>query len=159
MPKRYPKALKVSKPNGERIYANITPVRDAVHIEVGFLEAVQKDNPPFAQNGIIRFQVPKATYKETLGKLTSYIESLLLKELDEEEKVNEDIYSSLGIKPSSGRNKKAPKPRQTERIIGTGDSPSVHSSARGGKSSESSGSGKPSTDVDEGGNSQADGQD
>lgn len=156
---RYSKTLKVCSPDGERIYAIITPQWDTVHVEVRFLEVVKKDKPQFAQNGVIRFTCPKEGYTETITKLTSYIESLFLKEMDKEGTVDESIYSSLGIKPQRGRDKKTFDAGQTKSFVGERDLTSVHDSARGQEHAESTGEGKRDIDLDSGGSAKAGGKD
>ena len=156
---RYSRTLKVCSPDGERIYAIITPQWDTVHVEIRFLEVVKKDNPQFAQNGVIRFSCPKDGYTETIIKLTNYLESLFLKEMNEGEKVDESIYSSLGIKPQRRGNKKAFATGQTQRLVGERDLTSVHDSTRGEKHAEDSGKGKRDNDLDKGSSSQTGGKD
>ena len=158
MARRYSRTLNVSTPDGERIYAIVTQGLDTAHIEVRFLEVVKKDNPPFASNGVIRFNAPKGKIKEIYKALTNYLESLFLKELSEEGEVNEDIYSSLGIDVKSRRGKKSPKSRATREPVGERDLTGIHDSSRGDVNTESSGSGEPSSEVASGGDSQDSGE-
>lgn len=148
--KRYRRNLKVATPEGEKLYALITPVGDTVHIEVRPLEAVQKDNPPFAIGGVIRFYAPRPKYKEVLTGLTSYLESLMLKELDKEIEVDESIHTSLGVDPKRGRDKKAPKTRDSTKLIRERDIDGLHNSTRGNEQTEGVGRREQGADVAQG---------
>jgi hypothetical protein len=143
--------LKVSTPEGEPIYAIITPVQQGVvHVEVRPLEVVQEDNPPFSVNGVIRFRAPTGQkFKEIMINLTNYLESLFLKDMAKDE----NIYSSLGVKPQPRRNTQSHPIRQTRKPIGERDISGVHDSSGGPEQTESSGNGKPDSEVDESGNS------
>ena len=152
---RYRRNLKVSTPEGERLYALITPVGATVHIEVRPLEAVQKDNPPFAVGGVIRFYVTRDKYKEVLIGLTNYLETLMLKELDKEIEIDESLHTSLGIDPKRRSNKAAPKQRDNRKAIGERDIDGLHDSTRGGEQAESSGGGQPGSNVATGSDTKA----
>ena len=133
---RYTKRLKVTSPNGEPVYAVITQGLDTAHIEVRPLPVVQKDNPVFAQNGLIRFNVDKKKFKEAINGLTNYIESLFLKEMGEGE-TDESIYSSLGIDRKPRGTKDASKRGAIGKSQGKRDIASLHDSARGNEPTES----------------------
>lgn len=150
----YARPLKVSSPDGKRIYAKVFRLESNVRIEINYLEVVKKDDPPFAHNGVITINVPREKYSKTIEILTRYIENLFLKGM-----ADEDIYPSLGAKP---------KPRRTEKVdLGgkvsfakrQGDSPSVHLSPRGSKSSESSRGGNADSEVAESSDSEDSGKD
>ena len=64
----YSRPLKVSTPEGERIIANIQKIGDHIVIEISkYIEAVKKDNPPFAKHGFIGFSCTREKYKETMA--------------------------------------------------------------------------------------------
>lgn len=134
MIRTYAKPLKVSTPEGERIYASITKVPDRVIIEVRPLEVVKEDDPPFAHNGVIRFSCKRENYSETIKILTQYLEDLFLKGM-----ADESIYRGLGVKSKSRRTKKSDSSREVESDSGEGDSSSIHSGSRGDQQTESSG--------------------
>lgn len=143
MGNRYTKRLKVSDPNGVPVYAIIRPGLNTSNVEVRYLEVVAKDNPPFANNGVIRFNVSKGKFKNAIQALTNYIETLYLKELDKGIVINEDIYTSIGIeRTKSGGNKSSIKQRGTRTFKGERDVTGLHNSARGSDDAESTVSGK-----------------
>lgn len=139
MATRYAKPLKVSDPDGNRIVAQITRVGETVLIEVPYTEVVKKDDPPFARNGVVRFSVPRQGYTETLAVLTKYYEDLFLKGM-----ADEDIYTSLGAKPTKRRVKKSNPPRATIDVEGKGRDSGLHSGARGDESPKSARRGRSS---------------
>ena len=55
-----------------------------VSFKVPFLEVVKKDNPPFAEKGVISFSVPQKGYAKAKKRITKYLEDLILKELKNE---------------------------------------------------------------------------
>ena len=150
----YARPLKVSAPDGERIYAKVFQLGDNIKIEINYLEVVKKDDPPFAHNGVITINVPRKKYSETIASLTQYLEDLFLKGM-----ADENIYTSLGVKPKSRRTKKSDPGRETKRVEGKGDSPSVHISPRGDESSESSRGRESESKMAEGSNSEDIGKD
>jgi len=145
MASRYARALKVSSPDGERIYAKIFRLKDDVIIEVNYLEVVKKDNPPFAHNGIIKMHASLEKYKETLSLLTKYLEDLFLKGM-----ADEDTYSSLGAKPKSRRTKKINFGGEAKSFKGKRSPSSLYVSSRGEESTESSGRGETDSEMAEG---------
>jgi hypothetical protein len=164
MSRRLTKQLRVSSPDGKPVYAIVTPQMETVHIEVRYLDVVAKDDPPFSRNGVIRFTCRRLAnrdqpgYKAVMNQLTQYIESLYLKEMDEENKVDENIYSSIGAKSKPRRIKKSPSKPKVERTIGTGDTSGIHSSARGEEQADAFGSRESDSDVAEGSDSADSGQ-
>lgn len=151
--RNYSRLLRVATPNGERIRANIVQMGDNVRIEVRPLEVVKKDDPPFAQNGVIRFQIPSSKYKDTIATLTQYLEDLFLKGM-----ADEDIYTSLGAKPKRKRTKRSRKTREIEIDQGEGDTPSVYDRTRGDEQTESAGGGDSDSEVAESGDSDSEGE-
>ena len=105
---RYTRLLSVCHSDGQKVYAIITQQGiSQVNIEVRYIEAVKQDAPPFANNGVIRFNIERKQIKEVIASLTKYIETLFLKELGQENVTSEDIYSSLGIRAKQRGNKKS----------------------------------------------------
>jgi hypothetical protein len=154
MVKQYARLLKVSSPEGKKIYAKIFRIGDNAKIEINYLDIVKTDDPPFACNGVIRLNVPTIKYKETIDRLTKYLESLFLKGM-----ADEDIYTGLGAKPKSRRTKKLDTGRKAKGAEGQGDSPGLHISARGSESTESPGSGKAGPEMAEGSDQDDSGED
>lgn len=148
---QYAKPLKVSSPDGDRIYANILSSGKDVRIEVAYLEVVKKDDPPFAHNGVITFMTTREKYQQTIIALTKYIETLFLKGM-----ANEDIYTSLGAEPPVRRTKKIDTERKTGGTSGKGNTSGLHLGTRGNKSSESAGTREPGTEVAESDNKSPD---
>jgi len=127
------KKLKVSTPKGESITAVIKADKDVFTLSVNYLEAVEKDNPKFADKGVIRVSGPRTKYSNIIKAIEKYLEDLFLKELS-----NEDTSTSDG----SGLDKRATheiassgKDKSTKR---KGNSSSVRDSARGDESPEKS---------------------
>lgn len=143
---RYARPLKVSTPDGERIVARVLRHGDQAKIEVNYLEVVKKDDPPFAHNGVISFNVPVANYPKTIELLTRYLEDLFLKGM-----ADEDIYTGLGAKPKPRRTAKRDSGGKTSSVEREGDSPGVHLSPRRDEQTKSSWGRKPSPEVAEGG--------
>ena len=108
---------------------------------------MQKDNPIFAQNGLIRINVKRGDFKETLKSLTNYIESLFLKEMGEGE-VNEDIYTSLGVVGQRRGIEKSSKPGKAGSTKGKGSATGVHDSTRREEPAEGTGRGTDTDDVE-----------
>lgn len=131
MKKRYTRPLKVSSPKGKRVYAQVYPSKDKCLIEINYLEVVKKDNPSFANNGIIKFTCEKIKYPQVILALEKYLEDLFLKGMS-----NENIYTSIGASPKPGR----VKTKNTERKVRTtkreGSTSGVHIGSGGIKSSE-----------------------
>ena len=149
MAPRYTRPLKVSHPDGTRVMAQVKRSGDQVRIVVEKLEEVKKDNPQFADDGIISITVPVSTYQNVLIKLTQYIEDLFLKGM-----ADEDTYSSLGTKPKSRRAKKSDSKRETGSSEGEGSSSSVHTGPRRSESSEDSRRGQTDSEMAEGSDSE-----
>ena len=84
--------LKVSTAEGKRIIANVEKNGSLIYITIPFLELVKQDMPVFARNGVIKINTTKNNYPKVIEKLTSYLENLFLKGLN-----NESISSSIGI--------------------------------------------------------------
>ncbi len=129
----YKKLLKVATPEGKRIVATISPYANNVIVKIDYLEVVKKDNPKFAKEGKIKFSCPKPKYREAMIILTQYLEDLFLKGMS-----NEDIHTSLRICTNKGRNAKKDRSKKVGSNTGTGDSTSIHISARGNEQTESS---------------------
>lgn len=151
---KYARVLKVSSPDGKRIYAKIFRLKGDVIIEVNYLEVVKKDNPPFAHNGVIKMHASLIKYKETLNLLTKYLEDLFLKGM-----ADEDTYSSLGAKPKSRRTKKINSGGEAKSFERKRSPASLHVSSRGNESTESSGRGKTDSKMAEGGDQENSGKD
>lgn len=96
----FKKPLKVSTPEGRRIFANIYQGAD-ITIEIPFLEVVKKDKPAFAKKGIIRFSIEQSKYKDAITKIEKYLETLFLGELE-----NDNTGTSVKAKSKPRRNKK-----------------------------------------------------
>ena len=122
------KPLKVSKPDGERIYAFIYPNGEGRIIEVGYLAVVAKDKPPFARQGVIRFNVPNANYAQGIEKVEKYLETLLLKEMNDG-----DNNSSVAEPVDGDGDKGTGAGGDNASDSGQGDTASVHDSPRGNK--------------------------
>ena len=150
----YPRLLKVSTPEGKRIHAKIFRLKENVRIEINYLEVVKKDDPPFSVNGVIRMRVPIIKYKDTIKLLTKYLEDLFLKGMSDE-----DTYTSLGAKPKSRRSKKVDPGREVKSFEGERNTSSLHTSARGRESTESSRRGKTDSKMAESGDSENSGKD
>ena len=142
--------LKVSTPEGKRIMLHsFRSGPELVVLEVPFLEVVKKDDPPFAANGIIRFNVKRSTYSKSVEALTSYLESLFLIELGKKEEVDESLYSSLGAKPNIRRTKSSNSKGNAGVSEGKRNISSIHSGTRREKPTESVRERGPSTKVAE----------
>ena len=150
----YPRPLKVSTPEGKRIYAKIFRLGENIRIEINYLEEVKKDDPPFSVNGVIRMRVPIEKYKDTIKLLTKYLEDLFLKGMSDE-----DTYTSLGAKPKSRRSKKINTGGKTKDLERERDTSSIHSGTRGRESTESYRRGKTNSKVAESSNSNNIGKD
>ena len=150
----YARPLKVSTPEGKRIYAKIFRLGENIRIEINYLEVVKKDDPPFSINGVIKMRVPIIKYKNTINLLTKYLEDLFLKGMSDE-----DTYTSLGAKPKSRRFKKVNSGGETKSFEGKGDTSSLHSSTRRSESTESSRRGKTDSKMAEGSDSENSGKD
>lgn len=126
------KPLKVSTPEGKRIYANVFKVGDQVTIEVSFLEQVKKDAPPFANNGVIRFKCEQKDYVGAMQTLTKYLEDLFLKGM-----VNENIRASFGSESRPERDSEQDLKGEARIPEGEGDTSGLHPRARGRKQAKS----------------------
>ncbi len=150
----YPRPLKVSTPEGKRIYAKIFRLGENIRIEINYLEEVKKDDPPFSVNGVIRMRVPIEKYKDTIKLLTKYLEDLFLKGMSDE-----DTYTSLGAKPKSRRSKKINTGGKIKSLERERDIPSLHSGTRRFKSPESFGGRETNLEVAKSSNSDNIGKD
>jgi len=103
-----------------------------MRIEVDFLDVVKKDDPPFAEDGVIIFTVERKDYEETIIKLEKYLEDLFLKGM-----ADEDLHRSLRIEPKSGRVKAARLSRKARSTKRKRYSAGVHSGTRGREQAES----------------------
>ena len=74
--------LKVSDTSGKRITMSVTRENGRVVMVLPFMKAVKKDKPLFAKKGIISVDVAQRDYTKTKNMITSYLESLFLKELE-----------------------------------------------------------------------------
>jgi len=146
--------LKVSTPDGKRIYAKILRLGDNIRIEINYLEVVKQDDPPFAHNGVITISVPRNKYVEIIATLTQYLEDLFLKGM-----ADENIYTSLGVKPKSRGNKKSNSGGEIKSFRGKRDTSSVHISSRGNELAESFRGGETKPEVAESSNSENSGKD
>ncbi len=135
--KYYSKPLKVSEPDGQRVYARVKRIGNNVDIEVSFLEIVKEDDPPFATNGVIHFTCLQKQYAEVITVLTQYLEDLFLKGM-----ANEDIHTLLGTKPKSRRDSKLDttvnvrQPKESAESKSERDTTSVHSGTGRDKQTE-----------------------
>lgn len=124
--------LKVCDPSGKVVISKVTYLNGVATIELPFIEAVKKDNPEFAKNGVVKYTVPQRRYQKAKEGLTKYLEDLFLKELAEDE----TIYPGNGGKSNPGRTKKESSSRSNEKVTGE-DSNAVRDRGRGKKQSES----------------------
>lgn len=120
----FKRLLKVTTPEGRRIYAHVFPNGSTRIIQVGYLDVVAKSEPPFAAQGVIRMTIPNDKYKETLVTLTRYLEDLYLKGF-----ADEDIYTSLGAKPKRQRAKEQHIEKEID-VAKRRDTSGLHSSTR-----------------------------
>ena len=128
----YIRPLKVSTPEGKRIEAEIIRMQDYVQVAIPFLDAVKKDDPPFAKDGVIHFPVERSKYEETIVKLEKYLESLFLKGMGDE-----DLHRSLGVKLKSGGVKKSRFSGKAKVPGGEGSTAGVYPGPRGDEPSKS----------------------
>jgi hypothetical protein len=143
---RYSRPLKVSTPEGKRIIANILQMGESNRIEIAFIEGVQKDNPPFAQNGVIRFVYEKEKHQEVISALEKYLEDIFLKGM-----ADEDTYTSLGAKPKP-RGVKSPSSERKIRGTERERKPDrIYSRPRRGKQTESDRGGDADSEMAESG--------
>lgn len=98
----YTLPLKVCEPSGKRVVATITQMGDRVKIELPYIKEVDKDNPDFAKNGVVKVVVNRSVYAKTKDLVTNYLESVFLKELE-----NADRNTGHGNRPPRRGNKKA----------------------------------------------------
>lgn len=131
MPK-YTLPLSVATPEGKLIEAYVLSHKGVVVISVQYLKEVEIDNPSFAKDGVIMLKCSLTNYKETVIRLTKYIEHLFLKGM-----ADESLYSSLGGRARSGRNKKQDIKGKVGESEGRVNS-SLHSRTRRRKQTESS---------------------
>ena len=127
----YSRPLKVCSPEGVRVVANIMRHGERVQIEIAPLEVVRKDDPPFAHDGLIRYNCTVEKYRDAIRLLTRYLEDLFLKGM-----ADENIYSGLGAKSKPRRTEKIDTGRKAEKPKGEGSVASLHARARRTKSSE-----------------------
>ena len=144
MKNSYTHPLKVSTPEGKRIIVTIYRSANKAIIEIPFIEGVKKDDPPFACNGQISFSCEREKYAETINILERYLEDIFLKGM-----ANEDIYSSLGVKPKRRRAKGQGTKRKITIDKRKGDSASLHDSTGREESSESPGTGNADNEMAE----------
>jgi len=150
MSDRYVRPLKVATPEGKQIQAYILVAGERRIIEIAYLKEVQKDDPPFACNGQIRFSCSREKYLETIKILERYLENIFLKGM-----ADEDIYSSLGAKPKRRRTKKQNISKEIDGYKRKGDSSSIHDSSGGAESAESIATGDSGDEVAEDNNPEA----
>jgi len=141
---RYIRPLKVATPEGEQIQAHVLVAGERRIIEIAYLKEVQKDDPPFACNGQIRFSCNREKYLETIKILERYLENIFLKGM-----ADEDIYSSLGAKPKRRRTKKQNITREVVIDKRKRDSSSLHDSSGGEESAEGIAAGDSDNEVAE----------
>jgi len=127
----YVKLLKVATPEGRRIPASINRNRNRVFIGVEYLEAVEKDDPPFAEKGVIGISCDLPKYSETIKLLTQYLEDIFLKGMSDE-----SIHTSLGAEPKPGGAKAKDTKRKAGRPKREGSAPGVQPGTRRDESSE-----------------------
>ena len=150
---RYKRPLKVSNLSGERIVASIATGVHKVTISIPYLECIEKDNPDFAVDGVIRFSVLKEKYQKAIFHLTKYLEDLFLKEIS-----NENNSSGVSSGSIAGRNNKKSFRRTDKKDEGERSSVGVHVSAGRNKQTKGIGGGKPDSDMDKVHNTQIEGQ-
>ncbi len=118
--------LKVCDPSGKVIIATTELSFGTVLFVVPFLEVVKKDNPEFAEEGVISFIVPQPEYAQAKKTITNYLEDLFLKELN-----NEIIHPSDGNKPLPGRSKTKSSGGNSGKTEGENDNPVCDRGGRG----------------------------
>lgn len=119
----YQRLLRVANLKGERISAIVNKNGPNVNIRVPFLNVVLKDNPPFANKGIIRMVCKQKDYSEVIEKVTKYLEDLFLKELE-----SENTNTSIGTNNDTGGNEREYPERKIGFDTGEGCITSVHDS-------------------------------
>ncbi len=140
----YIRLLKVATPEGKRIPANIHRVGKRVSIRVDYLEVVEKDNPPFAEKGIIKVSCEQPKYVETINLLTQYLEDLFLKGMSDE-----NIHTSLGAQSKPGGAKAKDTKRKAGRSKRERGTPGIQPGAGGDEPSEGTGRGYTNPEVAE----------
>lgn len=122
----YIKPLKVSFPNGKRINAKIAKYGGKVVIRVDYIKEVEIDNSPFSKKGEIKMTCDTSKYKMVITKLTSYLENLILKGME-----NENIHTSVRTSNVKGGNASKNSSKQIGTDKGKGNSSSIHSGTGG----------------------------
>jgi len=145
----YSKKLKVSFPDGTPIFSKIKYANGIATITVDEMEIVKKDKPSFAVKGKIVIQTTQRGYVNTITTLENYLEGLMLKELE-----NEDRNTSHGINIRSPRFKKSNTSRGLEKDTGEGEVASIHAGSRGDEHTERGGKRKHTPPMDESGNTE-----
>jgi len=146
----YKKKLRVCFPEGGLVFANVNYRNGHAIIRVDKLEIVKKDNPEFAKDGVIIADVIQKNYSKMMITIENYLESLMLKELE-----NENRSTSNGVGVRSARLKKSDTSRRLEEDTGEGENTSVHSGTRGDEYAEGSRKRKHSAPVDESGDKES----
>ena len=124
----YNRPLDVSDTKGKRIVAKIRASFNKVFVHVDYIEEVKKDNPKFANDGVINFACLKDRYKEVMIKVTKYLKDLFLKGIS-----NEDLHTSINISNNRSRSTRKDKPGKITGVEREGSTTGIRISARGGK--------------------------
>lgn len=144
MAQSYRKLLKVSFPNGKGIFATIHYHNSIANIRVDKLDVVKEDGQ--FPSGIIHFQTSQASYKDAISKVEKYIESLLLKEMGEENASRDTSDEFLAI---TGRTKKSRSKGKAGKSERKGTASSLHSGSGRNKYPEGSGEGTSASEMAE----------
>ena len=145
--------LKVCDPSGKVVIAETELKFGKVLFRVPYIKAVEKDNPDFAEKGIIEFTVPQNRYAKAKKRITKYLEDLFLKELEKDE----NIHPGNGNNSNNGRSKKVASSGNVEKTGRKDDNP-VRDRGRGSKPSKSGGGRPSNSDVAESGNQESSGE-
>lgn len=142
------RVLNVKLPSGRPIFLKIHDNGiSLILITKQPIPEVEKDNPPFAVDGIIKFSCLKTNYVEVVNDLEIYLSQLFQGDVDE------TIYSSLGANIISTGNQRTNIKRKAEPFQGERSAPGLHPSSRGNKSTESNRPGIADSSVAESGDS------
>ena len=92
--------LSVCLPNGKRIMAKVDYSYGFAHIKLPYIKLVEKDNPDFSKDGIIRIKTGQKAYRNIIAGVEKYLEDLFLKEMsnDHRSTSNERNIDRSGIK-------------------------------------------------------------
>lgn len=102
---RYKLPLKVSEPDGKVVVAIITQLsQDTNRFNIPYMESVKLDgDSSFAKDGIVNFIYERRNHKTVVNAVTSYIENLMLKELENEPANNTSVSSPSKPRGNKGK--------------------------------------------------------